>query len=103
MLQPKETSTFFKNWLGVLAFVNDRHNLEKDFGHPKKPLGIKLETIVTIKTKLWEDVGIIDEYIDSVWDLQRDEIQIGPNMRRDYRDRYSQIKKKKGIISTLAE
>ena len=181
-LEPKETSTFFRNWLGLLAFVNDKYDLVKGFGHPQKPLGIKPEAVVTLKTKLWEDAGIIDEYIDSVWDLSNDDIQIlkgwkdkkiegtfvvmshlrkysiflddknnalygvigisgpisemlpaeilprmlktvllpfgdriiydsmfvmhnvqfGPNYRREYKERYSEIKEKKGIISSLA-
>jgi hypothetical protein len=179
-LQSQEVKTFFKNWLNLLAFVNDKHKLVKNFGHPKSPVGLKLESIVKIKTKLWEDFGIIDEYIDSVWDLPQSDIQIlkgwknkiegtffilkhlpkysvfmddrnnvlygvvgisdsisvsipaellprmiktvllpfgdriiydsilnvqniqfGTNIRRDYKERYSEIRKQKGIVSTL--
>jgi hypothetical protein len=180
-LLPEETERFFRNWLKLLAFVNDKHNLVKKFGHPEKPAKIKPETINKIKTKLWENAGIIDEYIDSVWDLPKDDIQLlkgwkskqiggdfiilrhlkkysvflntdnsllygvigisnpisemipsymlpkpvetvlipfgdkiiydslfntyniqfGSNIRDDYKDRYNEIKAKKGIISTL--
>ena len=180
-LQRQEKTIFFNNWLKLLAFVNDKHKLVKKFGHPESPVGIPLEAIAKIKTKLWEDTGIIDEYIDSVWDLPRSDIlllkgwkkkiegnfiivrhlkdysvflddandllygvigitdpisvsipadvlpimvrttllpfgdriiydgifhvhdvRLGPSMIRDFRERYSEIKVKKGIISTLS-
>ena len=75
-LLPEEAKSFFKNWLGLLAFVNDKHNLIKNFGHPKKPTGISSEKVITLKTKLWEDVTIIDEYINSVHNLPEDDEQI---------------------------
>jgi hypothetical protein len=178
-LQQNEVKIFFKNWLGLLAFVNDKHNLVKGFGHPKKPLGLKIDNITILKTKLWENVGIIDEYINeekklSKYDIQIlkgwkdkvngpfmvvrhlkkysvfmnekklygvigisnpisemmpdnmlpimvktvllpfnsqiiydstfgvDNVEIGPNMRKSFNESYSEIKKKKGIISTLS-
>ena len=180
VLQINERKLFFNIWLGLLAFVNDKHKLINNFGHPKKPYGKKPETIMSIKTKLWEDVGIIDEYIDSVRNLSNDQIQIlkswknrvggtfiiirhlknysvfiddkndllygvigitspiyemfpaeilpivvetsllpfrdqiiydsifskynvqiGPNMRRNFKEQYSEIKKNKGIISSF--
>jgi hypothetical protein len=180
-LLPEETKTFFRNWLELIAFVNDKHKLVKNFGHPKSPFGINLESINKIDTVLWKNVGIIDEYINSVRDLPKDDIQllkewknkkvegpfiilrhmknysvfldgnndllygvigisspisemipdymlpvavkttlipfgdriiydsvfsvsnvqIGPIMRMDYKGRYIEIKKKKGIITTL--
>ena len=59
-----------------MAFVNDRYKLIKNFGHPESPVGIPLEDIVKLKTKLWENAEIIDEYIDSVWDLPQSDIQL---------------------------
>jgi hypothetical protein len=179
-LLPEERKTFFKNWLGLLAFVNDKYNLVEDFNHPKSPVGINLDSVMKIKTKLWKNVKIIDEYIDSVRDLPQNDIQIlrgwkkkikgsfiivrhlkkhsvfmndknnllygvigiscpiyeiiptdmlptyvdtvllpfgdkiiydslfsahnvqfGPNMRRDFNERYMEIKKGKGIIGSL--
>ena len=75
-LFPEEVKLFFKNWLGFLAFVNDKYHLVKNFGHPNKPNGIDSEKVVKIKTKLWEDVSIIDEYINSVRNLREDDEQI---------------------------
>ena len=76
VLSPQEAKTFFRNWLGLMAFVNDKYNLIEGFGHPKSPLGISPETVNKIKAELWKNAGIIDEYIDSVWDLPRNDIQI---------------------------
>ena len=180
-LLQQEKAIFFSNWLKLLAFVNDKYKLAENYGHPESPVGVQLEDIVKLKTKLWEDVEIIDEYIDSVWDLPRSDIlllkgwkkkiegkfiivrhlknysvflddandslygvigitdpiaviipdhvlpvmvkttllpfgdriiydsifhtynvQAGPSMRKGINERYSEIKAKKGIISTLA-
>jgi hypothetical protein len=68
-LSPEETGEFFEIWLGLLSFVNDKYALVKKFGHPKKPAGLDKDNIVTLKRKLWETPGVIDEYIDSVWDM----------------------------------
>ena len=76
MLQPEDRREFFGIWLGLLAFVNEKYELIKRFGHPKTPVGIKPETILKIKEKLWQDVKIIDEYIESAKDLSEEKTQI---------------------------
>ena len=76
MLQPNEKKTFFRNWLGLLAFTNDKYSIVEGFGHPKSPVGIDFEFVTKIKAKIWENTRVIDEYIDSVWDLPKDDIQI---------------------------
>jgi len=76
ILLPEERKLFFKNWLGLLAFVNDKHRLIRNFGHPKKTAGLKQEDITKIKTKLWENVEVIDEYINSASDLSEEDTQI---------------------------
>jgi len=76
ILLPEERKVFFKNWLGLLAFVNDKHHLIRNFGHPKKTAGLKQEDITKIKTKLWENVAVIDEYINSASGLSEEDIQI---------------------------
>jgi hypothetical protein len=76
MLQPDERKAFFKNWLGLLAFANDKYGIVEGFGHPKSPVGLDSDIIIKIKKKIWENTKVIDEYIDSVWDLPKDDIQI---------------------------
>jgi hypothetical protein len=76
VLLPRERELFFRNFLGLLSCVNDRYNLVQGFGHPEGPAGIDSDTIVTLRDKLWNDAGIIDEYIDSIWDMQAEDIQL---------------------------
>jgi len=75
-LHPEEAKIFFKNWLGLMAFVNEKYHLVKNFGQPKKPAGVSPDKVVTIKRKLWENVDIIDGYIDSVRNLPGEDEQI---------------------------
>ena len=48
-LELEDRKIFFDNWLRLLAFVNDKYNLVKYFGHPKSPVDIKPETMATEK------------------------------------------------------
>ena len=75
-LTVRETDLFFSMWLGLLAYVNDKYSISKDFGHPQKLVGLSHKTVAKIKDKLWEHTGLIDEYIDSVWDMPNEQIQI---------------------------
>ena len=76
VLRQEERKCFFSNWLGLLAYVNDKHKIVKDFGKPKSAVGLKLESIIGIKNKLWQNIEIIDEYIDSIRDLSKNDIRI---------------------------
>ena len=75
-LTVREIDLFFSMWLGLLAYVNDKYGISKNFGHPQKPAGLNQKTVVKLKDKLWEHTGVIDEYIDSVWDMPNEHIQI---------------------------
>jgi len=75
-LLPEEAKIFFKNWLGLMAFVNDKYHVVKGFGQPKKPVGISPEKVGKIKAKLWENTSIIDEYIASIRNLSDEDGQI---------------------------
>jgi len=65
VLQPEERLLFVKNWLGLLAYVNDKHKIVSDFGHPKKFFDVKPEDVVKIKSVLWKNNNLLDEYINS--------------------------------------
>ena len=75
-LHPEEAKNFFKNWLGLMAFINDKYHIVKDFGQPKKPVKVSPEKVIRIKTKLWENTAIIDEYIDSEKKLPEEDAEI---------------------------
>lgn len=54
ILEPEGRKLFFSNWLGLLAYVNKKYKLVKNFGQPDTPVGIKQETIIKIKSELWK-------------------------------------------------
>jgi hypothetical protein len=76
VLSQEEAAEFFRIWLGLLAFVNDKFQIVADFGHPAVPTGLSPGDVVPIRDKLWEDAFIIDEYIASQWDMPREDIAV---------------------------
>jgi hypothetical protein len=65
ILTSKERKVFWKNWLSLLAFVNDVHEIDGKFGHPNDPVGINTITGYNISERLFSDINIIDEFIDA--------------------------------------
>jgi len=65
VLTIEEKDNFFKNWLKLLAFVNKRYDIVKNFGSPKSPIGLKIEELVKIRDRLWEKDFIINEYLEN--------------------------------------
>ena len=63
ILTIEERKEFFKIWLKLLSFVNDKFDIIKNFGNPKSPIGLNPNDIVKIKEKLWDNIDIIDEYL----------------------------------------
>ena len=49
-----ERENFFKNWLKLLTFVNNKYDIIKNFGNPKSPIGLNEEYI-----KIKKNLGII--------------------------------------------
>ena len=76
ILQSEERILFNKNWLGLLAYVNDKQKIISDFGHPKKPFGVKPEHIIKIKTVLWKNNNLIEEYIKSKKRISESDFQL---------------------------
>ncbi|MDR2171452.1 MAG: hypothetical protein LBP59_15025 [Planctomycetaceae bacterium] len=76
LLSPDEIKLFYSNFLGLLSFVNDKYNLIQDFGHPKDPAELLPKNVVTLKDKLWDDIEIIDEYINSRKKMTKEQLQI---------------------------
>jgi len=75
-LNPEEILLFVKNWLGLLAFVNDKHKIVSGFGHPKKLFDVKPEAVIKIKKKLWKNNNMIDEYINSKKRISETDFQL---------------------------
>jgi hypothetical protein len=88
VLLPNETKLFFDNFFGILSYLNDKYNLVEDFGHPQNPSNVGIKDIQLLKDKLWNDVGIIDEYIDSIWDMPKENIEILKGWKKKISGRY---------------
>ncbi|MDR2642504.1 MAG: hypothetical protein LBC74_06895 [Planctomycetaceae bacterium] len=88
-LSPDDGNLFFSNFLGLLSYVNDKYNLIPNFGHPKSPEGLPFENVITLKDKLWGDVTIIDEYIDSLENVPEEHIQILKGWKKKFQDNSS--------------
>jgi hypothetical protein len=69
-LSAEEAKHFFKLWLGLLSYVNQKYRVEPEIPEMKSPKGLDIQKIGNIRNKLWEEesVGknsVIDEYIKS--------------------------------------
>jgi hypothetical protein len=64
ILTIEERNLFWKNWLSLLAFVNDIYKIDNKFDHPNNPVGIDINAGLKISKKLFSDITIIDKYIN---------------------------------------
>ncbi len=62
-LKEDDAKLFFKLWLGVLSYTNQKYKLNPKLGEMKTQKGLDVESLISIKDKLWEDVSLLDEYI----------------------------------------
>jgi hypothetical protein len=76
LISQEEAAEFFRIWLGLLAFVNDKFQIVEGFGHPTVPTSLSPGDVFPVRDKLWEDASIIDEYIASQWDMPREDIAV---------------------------
>jgi len=104
-----------------LVFVNNQYNIVPDFGNPVSPLGLGSNNVYGIRTKLWENSLIIDKYIKTA-NLNNENLKIVSSWKNfikndfmfiketskfcimlDLKEKllYEEIKKEKGIISSL--
>jgi hypothetical protein len=65
LLTIEERELFWKNWLNLLAFVNDSYKIDNEFGHPNSPVGINIKAAHNISKKLFSDITIIDRLVDA--------------------------------------
>ena len=62
-LSIEERKVFFKNWLKLLIFVNNKYKIIKSFGCPKSPIGLDPDELIKIRNKLWKNKMCINEYL----------------------------------------
>jgi hypothetical protein len=76
VLAREERLVFFSNFLRLLSFVNDKYDLVKDFGHPLISVGVSIKSVEIIKSKLWENQSVIDEYLETSKDLSEEDAML---------------------------
>ena len=63
-LSVDDRKLFFKNWLQLLTYVNDKYSIIDNFGTPKSPVGINTDDLLKIREKLWDNNFVINEYLE---------------------------------------
>jgi len=94
VLTVEERKIFYSNWLKLLAFVNGKYNIVRDFKNPDNPVGLNINEINKIRNKLWENCVIIDKYIKIV-KLSDEDIKIVNSWKRFNKGKYIIIKELK--------
>ena len=64
VLSTEERKRFYKNWLILLTFVNNKYKIIDNFGSPKSPVGLNLNEVALIRNKLWENNFLINDYLE---------------------------------------
>jgi hypothetical protein len=63
LLRPEQTERFYRVWLPLLKFVNDRADLLPDLQANSTTEGIGVFDAIKVRNKLWENEALLDRYI----------------------------------------
>ena len=55
---------YYKLWLPLLDFVNEKYGVNKELGQIAGAEGLDANKVKEVADKLWDDVSVIDEYLD---------------------------------------
>ena len=91
VLEEEERELFFKLWLELLVFVNNKYGLVKTFGSPKTPLGLNINDIEKIRNKLWKNHSVIDEYLKHS-NLNQDEYEVVNSWKKFLKGKFMVLK-----------
>ncbi len=61
-LNEEDAKVFYKLWLSLLTFVNKKFKMQKKLGTLKS--GLSIPEVRDVSQRLWDDVSLIDEYLD---------------------------------------
>ena len=84
-LSDEECRLFYETWYGLMGFVNKQRSVINSEIKPEYPNKISDMLISKVRTVLWEDPKLIDEYIDKT-DLSKDKIDILKLWRTNYKE-----------------
>ncbi len=64
VLSDEQARLFYKLWIPLLDYVNQKYQLVKELYGMSSPKGLPPESVAKITKKLWEDISVIDEYLN---------------------------------------
>lgn len=73
VLSEEQAILFYDLWIPLLDYVNRKYNLCKNYYGMSSPKGLPLDIVMKISSKLWENVSVIDEYLEHQADTMSDE------------------------------
>ena len=62
-LIPEEKDQFYRLYLGLLYWVNEKQKIVKDFAHSRHPKGVDVGKVFQIKDKMFDNPEWIDNYL----------------------------------------
>ncbi|WP_310604589.1 hypothetical protein [Anaerosporobacter sp.] len=73
VLSNEQSKLFYDLWIPLLDYINQKYKLVKELYGMTSPKGLPIESVMKITTKLWEDVSVIDEYLNLHLDKMKKE------------------------------
>lgn len=73
VLSEEQAVLFYDLWIPLLDYVNRKYKLCKNYYGMSSPKGLPLDVVMKISSKLWENVSVIDEYLEHQTDTMSDE------------------------------
>ena len=89
VLTDEEAKQFYDLWIPLLDFVNQKYKLVKELYGRILTEGLPLQSAVLISSKIWEDRGIIDEFVQSDFKkMDEEEIAIVSSWKKSIQGKF---------------
>ena len=77
VINKEQGDLFYRLWLPLLSYANYKYDIIDDFAADAPSKGISPEKASRVANRIWEDVSIIDEYLEMYsTDMSEEEIDI---------------------------
>lgn len=77
VIKKEQGDLFYRLWLPLLSYANYKYRIVKDFAADAPSKGISPEKASKVANRIWDDVSIIDEYLEICSaDMSEEEIDI---------------------------
>ncbi len=88
-LSVEDGKLYYKLWLPLLDFVNEKYGVNKELGQIAGAEGLDANKVKEVADKLWDDVSVIDEYLAGPGqDLPKEHKDIIEGFKRRIRGRF---------------